>query len=362
VIPLIVDLETEWRGGQNQALLLLQGLYERGNAAELVATHGSSLSHRAKKQGIYVHSVSRGTPRFSAASKIRSILKEGRADLVHANEAHAVTAAWWAVRNRHIPFVASRRVGYPLSKGWIAQSRYRRADRILANSQWVAEQAIASGANRDKVRVVYEGAEIPTPITPAQRAHARQRWGVAEGAPLLGCVGVLLPDKGQEWLIRALLEVRKDFPDARLLLAGDGSSRHELEKLTNELKLSRAIIFAGFVKDVESVYAALDAFLLPSFFEAFNNSLLTAMAYEIPSIAFARGALTEIIEEEKSGLFVSGPEVSEISAAIKRILSDPQLARTLGQAARVRVAENFTAGQMVEGTLKIYEELLGITL
>jgi len=360
VIPLIVDLETEWRGGQNQALLLLKGLYERGNAAELVATHGSSLSHRAKKLGIYVHSVSRGMLRYSAASKIKSILAEGRIELVHANEAHAVTSAWWAVRNRQIPFVVSRRVGYPLGKSWLVQARYRRANCVIANSQWVADQAVASGADRDKLRVVLEGTEIPERLTAAQRTQARQRWGVAEGAPLLGCVGVLLPDKGQEWLIRALAEVQKEFPEARLILAGDGSSRHQLEELTRELKLSRSVIFAGFVKDVESVYAALDVFLLPSFFEALNNSLLAAMAYEIPSIAFSRGALTEIIEDGKSGLFVSGPDVGEISIAVKRILCDQNYARVLGEAGRLRVAENFTAERMIEGTLEVYEEVMGM--
>jgi glycosyltransferase involved in cell wall biosynthesis len=222
----------------------------------------------------------------------------------------------------------------------------------------VADQAVASGAHRDKIRVVYEGAQMPSALTSAQRSEARQRWGIPDGTPLLGCVGVLLPDKGQEWLIRALVEVRKDFPDARLILAGDGPSRGDLEKLAAQLNLSRAVVFPGFVRDVEAVYAALDVFLLPSFFEAFNNSLLAAMAYEIPSIAFSRGALTEIIEDERSGLFVSGPDVSEISSAAKRILHDPQLARALGQAARVRVAENFTADHMVEATLKVYADLL----
>ena len=361
MVPLIVDLETEWRGGQNQALLLLKGLYERGDAAELVATHGSSLGHRAKKEGIYVHSVSHSMTRLSAARKIRSILSEGRIELVHANEAHAVTAAWLALRSRNLPFIVSRRVGYPLSKGWIAQRRYRRADCILANSQWVAEQAIASGADKDKVRVVHEGAVIPAPVTAAARAQARQRWRIAESTPLLGCVGVLLPDKGQEWLIRALAEVRKDFPDARLLLAGDGPSRPELEKLAAELDLKTAVIFAGFVRDVESVYGALDVFLLPSFFEAFNNSLLAAMAHEIPSVAFARGALPEIIENGKNGLLVSGPDVGEIASAIKNILGDKQFAHALGTAGRERVAENFSSEHMVEGTLKVYEEVLGLS-
>ena len=83
------------------------------------------------------------------------------------------------------------------------------------------------------------------------------------------------------------------------------------------------------------------------------------MAYEIPSVAFAKGALPEIMEEGKSGLFVSGPEIDEIACAVKRILSNAQFARSLGQAARERIINNFTAEHMVEGTLKIYEQLLG---
>ena len=349
----------EWRGGQNQALLLLRGLYERGHAAELVAAHGSSLSHRAKKLGIHVHSVSRGLFRLPAARKIRSLLAEGRFDLVHANEAQAVTAAWLALAGKHLPFVISRRVGYPIGKSRIAQARYRAAYRIVANSQWVADQATVSGAPLEKIRVVYEGTEIPPLPTAAQRAQARKRWGAAEGTPLLGCVGVLLPDKGQEWLIRALAELRRDFPEARLLLAGDGPCRRELKKLAAELNLSRDVIFAGFVKDVESVYAALDVFLLPSFFEAFNNSLLAAMAYQVPSIAFSRGALTEIMEDGKSGLFVPGPDAGQISEAVKRILRDSNFASELAKAGRARVAERFTADRMVEGTLSVYDEVLG---
>lgn len=358
MIPLIVDLETEWRGGQNQALLLLKGLYERGHAAELLTAHGSSLGHRAKKLGIYVHTVSRGIFRLPAASKIRSLLADGRIELIHANEAHAVTAVWLAISNRHLPFVVSRRVGYPLGQSWIAKARYRRADSIVANSQWVADQAAESGAPRKKLRVVFEGTEVPPLPTAAQRAEARRHWKIPEGAPLLGCVGVFLPDKGQEWLIRALAELRKDVPDTRLILAGDGPSRPGLEKLAVELGVHDAVILPGFVKEVEKVYAALDVFLLPSFFEAFNNSLLAAMAYQIPSIAFRRGALTEVLEDGRSGLIVSGPDVPEICAAVKKILLDRGFAQRLGEAARARVAENFSADRMVENTLHIYEELL----
>jgi len=302
--------------------------------------------------------VSRGMLQLSAAARIRSILREGRIELVHANEAHAVTAAWLAGASRKVPFVISRRVGYPLGQSWIAQARYRAASCIIANSRWVADQAIASGAPKDKLRVAYEGVVIPQGTPPQLRLASRHRWGVAGDAQLLGCVGVLLPDKGQEWLIRALVEVHKEFPSARLLLAGDGPMRGELEALAKTLGLGDAVVFAGFVKDVESVYAALDVFLLPSFFEALNNSLLAAMAHAIPSIAFRRGALAEIIEDGKSGLIVSGPQVQEIYQAVARILRDYNFARRLGEAGRVRVMENFSADSMVERIVEIYDEVL----
>ncbi len=358
MIPLIVDLETEWRGGQNQAFLLLRGLYEHGHAAELLAPQSSVLAHRARKAGYYVHYCSRGLFRLPAALAIHKLLSNGRIDLVHANEAHAVSAAWLAGAHRSVPFLASRRVGFPIGKNWISQAKYRATSLILANSQWVADQAAASGVLPEKLRVVYEGTQIPERFSSTQRMQARQRWDVPDNAPLLGCVGVLLPDKGQEWLIRAVAELRKTYPEIRLLLAGDGPTRGMLESLANELGVTQAVIFAGFVKDVDSVYAALDVFLLPSFFEAFNNSLLAAMAHEIPSVAFRRGALTEIIVDGQSGLIVSGPDVPEICAAVKRILEDRAFAQSLGQTARIRIAENFSADQMVEKTLQLYEEVL----
>lgn len=356
---LLVDLETAWRGGQNQALLILKGLQARGHEAELVAAEGSALGERAADAGIGVEFVSRGFFRVAAARRIRALVKSGRFDVVHSNEAHAVSAVWLAGAHRQIPFVISRRVGYPIGSSRIARARYDAAARIVANSKWVAEKAAASGAPKEKLTVVYEGTEIPPRFTAQQRQAARVRWNIFGEAPLLGCVGVFSEDKGQEWLIRALAELRKEWPGAKLLLAGDGPCREKLEALARERGVADAVLFPGFVQDVENVYAALDVFLLPSFFEALNNSLLAAMAYEIPSIAFNRGALGEIIEDGKSGLLVSGPDLREICGAATKILSDAQFARGLGQGGRRRVEANFSAKKMVERMIHVYEGVLG---
>ncbi len=355
---LLVDLETEWRGGQNQALLLLKGLRARGHSAELVAPVGSALQQRARAAGIPVHAVERHFLRARAAAQLRRLTKKLDCSLVHVNEPHALTAAWLARTHRRVPLLVSRRVGYPISRNRFARMRYDAAACIIAISRWSAERVIHSGIPESKLAIVYEGIEIPARPSSEQRAEARSRWGVPADAPLLGCVGVLSPDKGQEWLIRALAELRKKFPSARLLLAGDGPCRERLQRLAEKAGIADAVIFAGFIPDVESVYAAMDVFLLPSFFEALSNALMSAMACAIPSIAFNLGGPAEIIEDGTSGLLVEPANVEALCAAIAKVLSNANFAESLGEKGRQRIEQEFSADKMVDGIIDVYDAIL----
>src|SRR5260370_7735800 len=88
---LLVDLETAWRGGQNQALLLLKGLRDRGHESELLAANGSALGQRAAARDLRVHFVSRALFRFPAAWKGRELLCSGRFDVATPTQTHAAT-------------------------------------------------------------------------------------------------------------------------------------------------------------------------------------------------------------------------------------------------------------------------------
>jgi L-malate glycosyltransferase len=358
MIPLIVDLETEWRGGQNQALLLLKGLYERGHAAELLTAEGSALAARAQTAGICVHRVSRGLARVPAGLKIRELLRDGRIEIVHANESHALTAAWLARAYKKAPVFFSRRVGYPLGKNFLAKARFRAVSRIVANSNWVAEQAEASGAACEKLAVIYEGVEIPDPIARADRKKARELWKVSDDEPLIGCIGVLSWDKGHEYVIRALVSVRKEFPRCKLLLAGDGPSLDQLQALAEELGLGDAIIFAGFVKDIASVYRALDVFVFPSLFEGLGTSLLAAMANGVPSVTFFGCALGEIVDNGKTGIQVEAKNSAQIGEAILGLLSNREFAAQMGEKGRLSIIEKFSASRMVDETVRLYKTVL----
>jgi glycosyltransferase involved in cell wall biosynthesis len=358
MIPLIVDLETEWRGGQNQALLTVKGMVACAHDAQLVAIRDSPLARRAVQAGIQVHQVAVTAKRSRAAILLRKLLSQKQFDIVHANEPHALTAVWLAGAHKRVPVVASRRVAYPLQNNVIARSRYLASSRILAVSRFVAASVVQSGIPAGKVEVVYEGVEVPPANTSESRERARQRWGVAGNERLLGCVGYLLPEKGQESVLRAMPEVRAKFPGTRLLLAGDGPCRERLEGLAKELGLRDAVIFAGFVEDIAQVYAGLDIFVFPSLAEPLGTSLLAAMAWRLPVLAVASGGVPEYVDDRANGLLIAESNPEQAADGLLRLLTDDSLSAQLGQKARQTIEEQFSAGRMAEHTLSVYQKLI----
>ncbi|MFQ5662577.1 MAG: glycosyltransferase family 4 protein [Terriglobia bacterium] len=350
-----VDLGPQWRGGQNQALLLLRGLRARGYRAELVAVGSAPLAQHARAEGFPVHAVGRRITRLQAVLRLRQLLARERFELLHLHEAHGLTAAWLARAHRHSGVVASRRVAYPLHSNPLALARYRALHRVLAVSRFVAERVVASGLPKEQVEIVYDGVEFPPWPAPDARRQARRRWAVGDNNPVLGAVGYLLPDKGQESLIRAFPAVRAQFPACQLLLAGDGPCRRRLERLGRALGVHAGVHFTGFVEDVAPVYHALDLFLFPAREEGLGTALLTAMAYALPVVAIDRGAAREVVTHEQTGLLVPDSHPASIAAAVLGLLRDPAWAHQLGAAARNTIQQHFTADQMVENTLRVYQ-------
>jgi glycosyltransferase involved in cell wall biosynthesis len=244
-----------------------------------------------------------------------------------------------------------------LQKGLISQARYRAVDRFLANSKDVAKSLINSGIAAERISIVNEGVEIAPPPTAEQRKRARKHWGMSEKEFLFGCVSVFVPEKGQHHLIEALPAVRESHPEARLILAGDGACRAELETLAKQLRQSEEVLFPGFVNNVAQVYDALDAFLFPSEFEGLGTALQAAMAAGLPSISTNRGALAEVVDHERTSL-VCDPDGKQFAAAMLRLLDDPKLRQSLGSAGRLEIEQRFSAARMVESTVRVYEEVL----
>jgi glycosyltransferase involved in cell wall biosynthesis len=356
--PLLVDLGRDYRGGQDQALQLLKGLASLGHKPELITIRGSLLAQRAQSAGISVHHVDKRWRILSAAFVIRELLSQLNVEIVHANEPHALTAAWLARAHHRVPLVAARRVIFPLNKSAISRRRYHAATKIIAVSQCVSSALVNSGIPPGKIIVISDGVPLENTVSREARERARQSFGIEPNVLLLGSVGALTPDKGQEILIRALPQIRSRFPNCQLLLPGDGPCRAKLAAVVQELDLNGAVHFPGFVEEIGRVYAAIDLFAFLAQAEALGTSLLIAMAYGLPVVASARGGIPEVVEDEKNGLLLNDSNPEAVAAAIARLLDDPETGARLRSAARETILTRFSQEGMVQQTLRVYEKLV----
>jgi L-malate glycosyltransferase len=358
VRPLIVDLGRDYRGGQHQALLLLQGVREHGHAPELIAVRNSTLAARAAEMGAPVFPVDPGRRRMDAARLLRRFLREGRIDLVHANEPHALTAAWLARAHRTVPVVASRRVTLPLARGYFSLARYRAASRIIAVSQFVKHSVVQSGLAPGQVAVVFDGVQIPPEISGSARNAARKQLGISPEARVVGYVAAFVPQKRHGFLLEAFARLISQFPGSFLLLRGAGPELPRLQARARELQIVDFVKFLTPDVSIHTAFAAMDVFAFPAIGEALGTGLLAAMAHALPVAAIASGGVSEVVEDGKNGLMMKNPDSSAFGEALAQILSLPDDGARLGRAARETVIANFSADRMVDGTLHLYEELI----
>jgi glycosyltransferase involved in cell wall biosynthesis len=358
VRPLIVDLGRNYRGGQHQALLLLQGLRDLGHAPELIAVRDSLLATRAKEIGVPVHDADPQRRRLTAAKQIRKFVREHRFDIVHANEPHALSSAWLARAHRTVPVVVSRRIARPLSKSPFSLTRYRAAAHVIAISHFVERSVIQSGLPRDRVSVIYDGVEITPEISQTQRKSAHNQLGVPGEFPCIGNIAAFVPEKGHALLLNGFAKLRAQFPECELLLRGDGPELSKVQALARQLRVADAVKFLPPNIDIELMFAVMDVFVFPSHEEPLGSALLAAMAHDLPVIAIAHGGIPEVVEDGKNGVLLKDLDPEAFASAIARLIAHPEEATRLGRNAREKVMKHFSAEQMVEETLRLYEKLV----
>jgi glycosyltransferase involved in cell wall biosynthesis len=254
--------------------------------------------------------------------------------------------------------IASRRIALPLPSNPLSRARYRAAARIVAVSHFVERSVFACGFPPSQIEVIYDGVEIPPAVSKVDRGRARARFAIPSESVCLGNVAAFVPEKGHPLLFHALANLRAQFPQCVLLLAGEGSEQARLQELVGQFRLEGVVKFPGFVSNIESVYAATDLFVFPSHEEPLGSSLLSAMAHGIPVVAFARGGIPEIVDDGRNGLLVKELDSGALAVAMGRLLSNSAEARRLGESARETISARFSADRMVDATLHLYERLI----
>ncbi len=213
------------------------------------------------------------------------------------------------------------------------------ADAVVCISDFARSQVMgfAPEDRWPRFEVVHCGLD-PTEYDP-DRVRARER---GEGFSIL-YVGRLVPFKGQAVLLEALAALRAEGVAARLTLVGDGPSRQALERRCRELGLDGAVELAGSVgqDEIRALYAAADAFCLPTFAEGVPVVLMEAMAMRVPVVTSRVMGIPELIDDGEDGLLVRPGRPDELALALGRLARDPELRRRLGERGREKVLAEF---------------------
>jgi glycosyltransferase involved in cell wall biosynthesis len=306
------------------------------------------------------------------------------ADVVHGHMYRAEivgTQAAWRLGERLGGVRGRRRRERPYVVNTVHSSRVRpdedrallrrltpKMDHLIAVSRAIVRKLEDEGRAGAPVSLIYNGVDMERYDHQEACCTLRAEYGIPEGAPIVGVIARLEPEKGHPTLLEAWTQVLAAVPDAHLLVVGEGSRREALEAQAASLgllgsdasnprsELGRRVIFTGRRDDVPAVTAALDVAVLPSYREAQGLSILEAMALSRPVVASAVGGIPEMIEDGRSGLLVPPHDRDALARAVSRLLLDHPYADTLGRAGRELVHERFCVELMVRAVESIYDE------
>ena len=218
----------------------------------------------------------------------------------------------------------------------------REASRIVVCSRYMKQEVAALfGVGTGKIQVIPNGVDMPRwRSRTADVAAARAR--LAGGGPLIGFAGRLVHEKGVQHLISAIPELRRRHEGLRVVIAGDGPHRGELEAAAQHLRVADAVEFTGFVGSrLACTIACTDAMVIPSLYEPFGMVALESAAAGAPLAVAATGGLSEIIRPGVTGMTFPARDHEALAGAVDTLLADAAGARKMAAAAKVMVRRRF---------------------
>jgi glycosyltransferase involved in cell wall biosynthesis len=352
------------RGGPlEHAILLARGLVGRG--AEVAAVCASTEAARRFAQAganVHVLPLRRSLDPFQA---LRIARVAGRADVVHAHDrrsglwtrvvpgsrrtvrvytAHGLPDAFLPPHAGRPPRTLRDTVAYRCLDATLAY----RAHAVVAPSRAAADLLVGQlGYPAERITVIANGVE-PAPAPPGRNGG---------GEPLVGTLSVLEPIKGLDVFLLASARVAQRHAAVRFAVFGTGTQHGELRRLAADLGLGSRILMPGHVSAPDAL-GQLAVFVSSSHFETSGIALLQAMAAGVPAVATAVGGVPENAPPDTVSLVPAG-EVTDMAAAIARLIERPDLGRRQASAARAHVARWRTATRTVDATVELYERLLG---
>lgn len=212
----------------------------------------------------------------------------------------------------------------------------------------------------EKVDIIPNGIDVSKFDVNVDRNAVRSRFGVAPHEKLILYVGRLVPQKGVEYLIHAAPMIVSRYHDTRFIIVGEGWMRDYLQGLANASGYGWKINFTGFLPDPEMValMKSADVLVVPSIYEPFGIVPLEGMAAGVPVVASQVGGMAEIIEHDKTGVYVYPRSPESIAWGVTHLLFNQSHAQWIVQNALNAARNIYSWDAIAKKTLQVYEGVM----
>jgi glycosyltransferase involved in cell wall biosynthesis len=354
------------RGGAEQLLVSAATYWNKNKFTYEVAyllPWKNALVEELEEYGLRVHCLN-GARGAGWVARLRQLVSKEEIDLVHAHSPYVAIGARLGLGKRpprlvfteHNTWDRYRRATY-----WGNLLTFPRNDHVFCVSERVRLSIRLPKVFRflrmPSIETLHHGIDLQQVGRWRSTDGIRESLGIPEETPVVGTVANFKAHKGYEYLLKAAALVKREVPDTRFVLVGQGPVEEKVREQARRLALDGTVTFAGFRADAPKVAATFDIFALASTAEGLPIALLEAMALGRAVVATRVGGLPEVIDHDREGVLVPPGDPRALAEAILALLADPQLRQRLGEAARKRAAD-FDIRKAVRRMESVYEELL----
>ena len=351
-------------GLERVALDLARGQRDLGHdvvTVSLAAEGEGPLAAEFRGVGLPIETVAVKPAGFDASvpMKLGKLFRRHNVDVVHTHNPQPLVMSALPARGLRAALIHTKHGVNPDTQRRLMMRRVaaRFANRFVAVSEATAKTAREQRECPDsKLMVIPNG--IDTERFSAERRGRREtraQLGLADDDFFVLTVGRLWPEKGHEYLIRSLQPMLSK-PGTVLAIAGDGPERENLEHFVADLDLDDRVRLLGNRRDVPELVAAADVFVLSSVREGLPLVIPEAMAGGLPVVSTSVGGIPKVVLEGETGFLVESGDREAMLGACRRLRTNPDLARKLGDAGRSRSLAEYSCKRMVSDYVKIYRE------
>lgn len=360
--PRVLHLDSEhyWRGGQQQAIYLHEGLLRRNIYSEFACKNNSEISKYLSSKNLRSYEFNFSNEfDIVTAYNIALFCSENGVNIIHCHSAHAHSIGLISKYIFNKPLlVSSRRVDFHIQNNKLSRFKYNtdKLSKIICISEAIKKVLIDDGLNDSSLITIHSGIDL-NKFDNSSMEIPFEEHNINSDDIVIGTIAAIADHKDYPNLVLAAKKVVEIMPNTKFVALGDGPDREKIEKLISDNQLESKFILAGFKSNVGDYLKMFDIFVLASKTEGLGTSILDAMSVGLPIVASDTGGIPEAVINDYNGYLTQPGDSGLLAKAIIKLINDKNIMDKFGKNSLLKVKE-FDINTTIEKNIKLYHEIL----